>query len=1051
MCGLAHLGRRCIQQPRRSSARTLAVLLFPLLSVAFASSALEAQSQATTGIIRGVVRDPAGNAVATAGVTVHHRETGLERTLTTSGSGVFVATLLPVGTYDVTVRALGQFGEIREEGVVLRVGETVQLALEFQPVALAELKVSGQAALVDETDVTSSQRLSSEVVDGLPNNGRNYLDYTQLTPGVSIVQGPDGDELTISGQRGIFNNVTVDGADFNNPFFGEQRGGQRPAFTFNQDAVQELVVVSQGATAEFGRSAGGFVNVITKSGTNEFKNSVHYFGQFDGISADFPSSRGGGKPDFTRNQFGGTFGGPIVKDKAFFFLAYDQQEMTETKQFTRNVVNPAELQKLQNFLQSRWPGLFDNEFGPVSRTDDNKAFIAKFDWNINSRHKASVKYNYTWSQQVNGTFDVDSWGASSNGIEKDFSHAVNGSLSSQVSNTVSNELRFQWAREDRPRGYRGPLIPGATPPGQPQFGKIGGRPFPDTGMDFADGFRIGLPFFLPIDPGFDRRFQLLDNVSIVAGNHLFKVGGEWNRTDIGQQFIGFANSRYIFDSVDGFINFVEQGPNFVTCSDGSSNTTGSCPPGTTITGPLLLFLQAATVPPTPTDQLGSQSFDVNELAFFIQDTWKPAENLTINAGLRWEGTWHPDQFIRPEDTFYAPFLGQTKLGQAFPSDGTIPNDLNNWQPRFGLAWDVNNDGRTKVRLNAGSYFSRIPMLVFAQHRTTNGAFQQIIFHNSATTPFLGPAPAYGELGDTEGALPFLPDIQVASRDLELPRTWSFSGGIEQHFGEFLAGSISYQHARTDNLFRFVDRTDPVFGSPWTTGLPFVRGAPSSPADTVNGIGRLIVTESTARSRYNAITFGLKGRGAFDNRIQFEANYTLGWDKSDDDNERDPFTFKYARADRLDREYNWSDRDQRSRFNGYFMFRLPEDVFFNNIIRFASAQPTSESCGPTSGNPFAPPAGQRAVTPQDRICADGTILKRNTLRKDNELFRWDVRVSRAFAFGRGSIEPILEVFNLTNADNFLDTSVGGLLFNFDGTIRSGLGDTRRAQLGAKIRF
>ena len=211
---------------------------------------LAAQAQATTGIIRGVVRDPTGQPVAGAAVVMEHRETGFTTTVETTSSGRFVRTLLPLGTYDVTARAIGQFGDERVQGLVLRVGETLDLVLEVKPVALSEITVTGERSpLVDTEDVTSSQRLSEEAVNGLPNNGRNYLDFTQLTPGVQVSQGPDGDELNISGQRGIFNNVMVDGGDFNNPFFGEQRGGQRPAFTFNQDAVQELVVEMEDATA----------------------------------------------------------------------------------------------------------------------------------------------------------------------------------------------------------------------------------------------------------------------------------------------------------------------------------------------------------------------------------------------------------------------------------------------------------------------------------------------------------------------------------------------------------------------------------------------------------------------------------------------------------------------------------------------------------------------------------------------------------------------------------------------------------------------------------
>ena len=378
---------RTLRSCRRSLLPAVALLLFSLVSAAD----LAAQAQATTGIIRGIVRNPVGAGVGGATVIMEQRETGFRAVVTTTASGAFIRTLLPLGTYDITAQALGQFGDERVEAVVLRVGETVTLVLEFKPVALAGITVTGAAPLVDVRDPTQAQRLSADAVDGLPNDGRNFLDYALLTPGVQISQGPDGNVLNISGQRGIFNNVMVDGADFNNPFFGEQRGGQRPAFTFNQDAIQELVVVAQGAPAEFGRSSGGFVTVITKSGTNEFKGSAHYFGQFDGLVSEFPSSRGGGKPDLTRHQFGFTLGGPIVKDKAFFFIAYDQQEGEETKQFTRNVVSSSELDKLESFLQTRWPGLFDDEFGPVTRTDDNRALIAKLDFNLSENHRASLK------------------------------------------------------------------------------------------------------------------------------------------------------------------------------------------------------------------------------------------------------------------------------------------------------------------------------------------------------------------------------------------------------------------------------------------------------------------------------------------------------------------------------------------------------------------------------------------------------------------------------------------------------------------------------------
>jgi len=992
---------RFLRFTRRSLVPAAALLLLSLVSAAD----LAAQAQATTGIIRGIVRDPAGAGVGGAAVILEQRETGFRAEVATTSTGAFIRTLLPLGTYDVTAQALGQYGDERIEGLVLRVGETVNLVLDFKPVALAGITVTGDRPLVDTQDATQAQRLTGEAIDALPSNGRNFLDYALLTPGVQIGQGPDGEVLNISGQRGINNNVMVDGADFNNPFFGEQRGGQRPAFTFNQDAIQEFVVVGQGAPAEFGRSSGGFVTVITKSGTNEFEGSAHYFGQFDGIVSEFPSDRGGGKPELTRHQFGLTLGGPIVRDKVFFFISYDHQEAEETKQFTRQGFDQAELTKLENFLTSEWPGLFDNEFGPIARTDDNRALIAKLDVNLSENHRASLKYNYTWSEQLNGTFDVDAWGASANGLEKDFSHAINGALNSQLSNTLSNEFRFQWAREDRPRANVGPTFPGGDIPAQPAYDGV--KPFPDTGMGFADGFRIGQPFFLPIDPGFDTRLQLVDNITKLSGDHLFKFGVEYNKTKVEQQFVGFSNARYLFDSVDSFIDFVQ-----------NDNSDG-----------VVLFLQSATVDPFGQEELGLQDFTVKEVGVFLQDTWTPSPNLTLNLGVRWEGTYHPDMFIAPEDTYYGEYIADSAFD--FPSDGTIPNDLNNWQPRFGLAYDLNGDGETVLRFNAGSYFSRIPMLVFAQHRTTNGAFQQILAGSGANYDNFGTIPSYGDLLAPSGT-PFLPDIQVASPDLQLPRTWSFSAGFEKKLSDNVAIEVSAQHALTDNLFRFTNANAPELGTPYAIGTHSGGG----------GIGALTVTESSARSRYTAGTVGFKGRNALDGILDFELNYTLAQDKSDDDNERDPFTIRIADHTMIDREYGFSDRDRRHSANGYFLFHLPNGVNVNNILRFASATPVSENCI----------AGGRAGSPADRICADGSVLERNTLRRDNGFFAWDLRISKEFEVGDGTtIEPILEVFNLTNADNFLDTSQGGLLFNFDGTIRSGLGDTRRAQVGMRVRF
>ncbi len=990
---------------------------------------LRAQSQATTGIIRGTVTSASGEAVPGATVALRNTRTNITRTTTSNERGIFVAALLPVGTYDVSARSPGAT-EARRTGVGLHLGETVELALQLGAIQLAAIEVTGERPLVDPARVEAATQLSTEAVAGLPNNGRNFLNLTLLTPNVAIVQGPDGDELTVSGQRGIYNNISVDGADFNNPFFGEQRGGQRPAFTFNLDAVQEMVVVSNGANPEFGRSAGGFVNVLTKSGTNELHGSLHYFGQNDAASAS--QFRGQGSPDFTQHQFGLTLGGPVVRDRAFFFIAYDQQVYNQTKQTNANRIDPL----LRAWMDTAFGGALAGDYGPIERTNGANALLVKLDWRLNTMHSLSLKYNYTNSRQENGTFDVDTWARSANGLERDYSHAVNGSLVSLLTSSMTNEFRFQFAREYRPRPYEGPTFPGTDG----SVFRTSGRPFPDTGADFANGYRFGMPFFLPID-ALDQRIQLLDNLSYVRGNHLFKIGAEFNRTNENQTFIGFANERFIFGSVDGFLNYVAQGPTYVECSDGSSNATGTCPAGTSITGPLQLYLQLAPVVPGQTARdVGTQNLIQVELAGFLQDSWKPQPNLTVNYGVRWEAQIEPDPLTDPGQVFFAPFIGQTIGGRTFPSNGKIPSDWGMIQPRLGIAWDIDGNGRQVMRANAGLYHARSPGLIFASTRTSNGSVGQTIFRASFFNGFGVTPPTYGPtLPVQAGGTPDHPSVYVTDENFRNPRTIALGATYERRLGDRLAGALSYSFAKTDRLNRFIDRNDAVFGSPFS----------AFPANPANGIGQLWTLESTAKSQYHGFTLSLSGN--LTRRVEFQGNYTLSFDKSDDDNERDPFSFRYAQADSLQREYNWSDRDQRHRVNLWVLEHLPYGIELNHRISYYSAQPTSASCGPWTANPFAPPAGQPATSPADRICADGHIIQRNTLRKDNAHFQWDLRISRAFPVGRGSVEALIEVFNVTNTFNLRNPSAPALLFNFDGTIRSGLGDPRRVQAGLRWAF
>src|SRR2546428_14118103 len=276
------------------------------------------QSQITAGTVQGDVLDEKGGSVAGATVEAKNLSTNFVKTDTTNTDGHFAFLSLASGRYTLTISKQG-FASVLQQNVNLTVGQTLT-----SPVTL---KVSSGAQQINVTDVPtvettkteSSSTLSELTVSGTPVLGRKFEDLLTLTPGVSITQGPDGDEINFNGQRGIFNNISLDGGDYNNGFFGEQLGGQRAAIDITLEAVKEFQVVASGANAEFGRTAGGVVNVITKSGTNQVHGSLFHLQRTAALTSN--TSDGQTLDGFRRNQFGGSLGGHLIKDKLFFFGA----------------------------------------------------------------------------------------------------------------------------------------------------------------------------------------------------------------------------------------------------------------------------------------------------------------------------------------------------------------------------------------------------------------------------------------------------------------------------------------------------------------------------------------------------------------------------------------------------------------------------------------------------------------------------------------------------------------------------------------------------------
>jgi hypothetical protein len=364
-----------------------------------------------------------------------------------------------------------------------------------------------------------------------------------------------------------------------------------------------------------------------------------------------------------------------------------------------------------------------------------------------------------------------------------------------------------------------------------------------------------------------------------------------------------------------------------------------------------------------------------------------------------------------------------------------------WQPRLGLSWDPSGDGKTVVRVNGGLFYGRVPGLALASSRSTNGSRAQNAFRASFFNGFGVTPPTYPNLLPAEAGqgTPDHPGVFVFDENFQNPRTWSASASIERELVANLSGLVQYNYAKGEHITRFIEMNDTAFGCPWGTGLQ--PGGTNGIACGTSGGAGLTSVASTAKSRYDGLTFGLTKR--FDRNYQFQVNYTLSWDKSDDDNERDPFTYRYISYYDLDAEYGYSDRDQRHRLNAVLLWVAPAELNVNLRYSYRSAQPLSLSAtGAVSNTPFGPTS--------DRIRADGSIVERNTGRKDNEYSSFDLRLSREFKVSqRIAVEPILEVFNLFNSKNLLVPQTTNLVFNFDGTITSGLGAPRQWQLGARL--
>jgi len=1054
----------------------LCVLFVSAMSLLCAPSGW-AQAQITSGTVQGDVLDEKGGSVPDAKVDAKNLDTNYLQTESTNNDGHFAFLSLAPGRYTLTITKQG-FATVLQENVNLTVGQVLTIPVTLKISSVAQQIVVTDVPTVEVTKTESSSTLNELTVSSTPVVGRKFEDLLTLTPGVAITQGPDGDEINFNGQRGIFNNVSLDGGDYNNGFFGEQEGGQRAAIDITLDAVKEFQVVASGANAEFGRTAGGVVNVITKSGTNDIHGSAFEYFRTEALTA----ATSDGKPldNFRRNQFGGSMGGPIIKDKLFFFGAGEgiRENLTRPNLsvpmgtacavtnpvFNSNITDAAiaassdcQRQVLVNFMQTN----FNEKDGlPVDHLVRNGAGFGRVDYNLNAKNQIFGSYNYDYSKNSNQTFDVPAYGTTANGIEGPSKiQAINTNWFTTLSNTMLNEAHFTYARENRPRIATDPTS------------------VPDTNIGSAGfAFRFGQPFFL--EPNVNELFwrtDIRDNFTVIRGKHTIKVGGEWVHSNNTQVFRGFFNGLYFFDSTTGFLHYASTGgpgfgPTTLECSTNGlvtgtlsySDLATGCPAGSTPTGgPLKLFLQKGPTRAGVTkDQSGASSINNEEFALFLQDTWKVTRNLTLNYGLRWEAQHFPDPVIPPLQTAY----GQNLSNPKFPSTGFLPNQNEMFQPRIGFAWDIKGNGKSALRASWGIFNARQNMLTQVGVITTNGVQQQTIaagtFFNTANPKAAPPGPTYAPPFTDPvaplpaGTFPFQAGVTVFDKNYANPRIYTTNVGYEQEIASGWAGYLDVTISKGVHLTRM---TNPNVCCSTADLIPTADvnagGGPSytGPAPFPN-LGAMVDVASSAKSLYRGATIGVRKR--FSNRFQMEANYVWSEDLDDDSNERDPFSYRYYDFFNLAREYSYSDRDEKHKFNFITNADLPAGFKLDVRMQAHTAQPASANPNGTGTGPLCS-ASEAVHRVQLGLGPGGSNVDcgRNFLRKDNGYFAFNFGLARSFHLGeRIQLIPKLEVFNLFNNKNNVNTlTTGTALEDFDGFIRQGVGDPRQAQLSIRLAF
>lgn len=1034
-----------------------------------------ASAQSTTdGAIGGTVLDTSGAGVAGATVTAKNNGTNATESTTTGDSGYFRIGKLAPASYTVTIEAPG-FGTYKAEQVIVQIGSVTELSPKLNVASAGTtVEVIAEVPVINTTSPDFSNVVDEKSISNLPINNGRWSSFALLTPGA--VNDSNGFGLiSFRGISPLLNNSTVDGGDNNQAFFSEERGRTRIGYTIPKAAVQEFQVNTSNYSAEYGRAAGAVINTVTRSGSNQFHGEGYFFDRDNEWGATNPfttltTQQLGGtfatnpyKPKDVRKIYGFGVGGPIVKDKVFFFFAFDRYDKDYPG--TAKANNPiaffaAPVPNLTGFtfdgtsncFQSNGksnvnPALFTmtngsniaaasvgactlvgnlplvnysagvttynaglqnllGVLGPVPRKGQATIFLPKIDWTINGKNHATFEVNrMRWGSpsgiqtQASNNFGNASFG-------NDYVRTTWGvaKLYTTITNTLSNEARFQYGRDLE---FEFPQTPNAyeqanllTSPNFPTYTNPLGLP-PDVNL-LGGTFGIGFDFGVPT---FLQRPAFPDE-----RRTQFADTASWLKSKHSFKFgIDIAHTNDLSENLRLQFGSFSYGSVGNYLSDLLSPN--RC--GASHKTPCYSSYQQAFGP------LGF-TFDTNDVAFFAEDSWKILPRLTLNLGVRFEYEQLPKPFLPNPNV-----LNTLKL----------PSDTNNWGPRIGFAYDVFGDGKTSIRGGYGIYYGRIINSTIYNALVNTGVNGgQFSFRFNATTPN---APAFPKIlttqpppGGTLAITFFDPKFQapaVHQTDLTVERElwWktavsvSYLGSFARDLPDFVDTNINPAAAGT--LTYNVGTGGPLSGATYTTVL-YKGPRPNA------SFGSMTSIFSGISSNYNALAFRVNKRVG--QNIELNYNYTWshsldfgqnGSTFSDTNDLLDPFN--------IHNEYGNSifDIRQRSVFSAVLGTPWKKEGALGYVVNGWQLAPIYQA---QSGLPYSLATTNVNGTPgglSSGINGSGgrggiDIIGRNTFRLPRTQVL-DLRISKKFTFGeRYSAEVLGQAFNLFNHVNA--TSVVG---------------------------